>query len=333
MGSVLVTGATGFLGTFIVSELLANGQQVRVLARRTDHPALQQWIDQVEVYVGDVTDPATLEAPMRGTDAVIHGAALVSLRRRDQARLRQVNAQGTAHVVNTALEAGVHRLVYVSSVAALGRREGRPPDELITEDARWTPSALNTYYGKTKQQGEREVARGVEEGLAAVILNPAIILGPGSWNAPTPAIIHYLARRQRRWVPGGANGWVGAEDVARACFMALHSPHNEAERFILVSENLSYKQVLGQMASAVGRRPPQQTPPRGLVWLTAWLAEHAASSNSDNPLTLETARITAAVSRYDNTRFRQAFQFEFEPISQVVARMAQTYLKDHTSGV
>ncbi|MEL7160350.1 MAG: NAD-dependent epimerase/dehydratase family protein, partial [Bacteroidota bacterium] len=177
---ILLTGPTGFVGLPLARALHQAGKKVRGLVRSTsDTAALEQAVPNIELAVGDLNDPDSLLDALDGIEIVIHAAALVSYQARDRDRMMLVNGEGTANLVNMALEAGVRRFIHLSSVAALGRTDGGP---ITTLADRWPRERPNTRYAESKFAAEREVWRGQAEGLSVAVLNPSIILGPGDWS-------------------------------------------------------------------------------------------------------------------------------------------------------
>ena len=161
MKKVLVTGGTGFLGSYIIQELVKKNYAVRAIRRNNTLPF---WIpsnilEKVEWVPGDILDVLSLEDAMDGIDTVIHSAALVSFHKKDANKLYQMNVDGTANVVNTALLKSVSRFVHISSVAAIGRKAG---GVTVDESAKWEESALHTHYAQSKFKAELQVWRGIE---------------------------------------------------------------------------------------------------------------------------------------------------------------------------
>lgn len=331
---ILVTGGTGFLGRYIVNELLSGGTTpVRILVRNEAHPVLKQWAraiaeGRLQVAVGDLLDAGCLPPAFAGATHVIHAAALVSFMQRDHVAMRRINAEGTRRVVDHALEAGVKKLVYVSSVAALGRPAQADGSAMIDETARWADSPYNSYYGYTKYLGEKHVARGVEEGLPAVQCNPTIILGAGDWRQGTAQFFPQLDRGFP-FYPRGMNGFIGAADVARACRLLLQSDFGQAEKFVLVGENLFYRQFMGYVCQALGKREPRWPLPHGAATAAAWVLERAAALvGLQTPFNYRTFRTLGHISQYDSSLFQRTFNFSFTPIRQVVQAAAAQYLED-----
>ena len=184
---VLVTGGTGFLGSYIIKQLVEKGYNVRALRRSNKLPfwIAKEILEKVEWVEGDVLDVIALENAMNGVDTIIHSAAIVSFATKDRKEMYHVNVEGTANVVNIALEKNVRRLVHISSVAALGRTANGGH---VNEEKKWEESKVNTHYAKSKFKAELQVWRGISEGLEAVILNPSTILGYGDWHSSSCAI-------------------------------------------------------------------------------------------------------------------------------------------------
>ena len=168
---IFVTGASGLVGSHLIKSLLAKDKQVVAFYRQTI-PSFEG-AEKVNWILGDILDVVSLTKAMQGVTQVYHCAAIVSFAPKDQEKMLIANQEGTANVVNACLEHKIQKLVYVSSVAALGRiRVGTPIDETMN----WTSETSNSEYGKTKYLAEMEVWRGMAEGLNVAIVNPVIIL-------------------------------------------------------------------------------------------------------------------------------------------------------------
>jgi nucleoside-diphosphate-sugar epimerase len=321
---VLLTGGTGFLGAYILQALVQSGIAVRAI-RRTDKAPFflpAEIAEKVEWVPGDVLDVVALADAMEGVDAVIHSAAVVSFHRQDKERMQQVNVEGTANVVNMALEQGVRRLVHVSSVAALGRT---PQNELANEERKWVENKSNTAYAESKHAAEIEVWRGFAEGLQGVIVNPSTILGFGNWHQSSCAIFKN-AYQEFPWYTNGVNGFVGVEDVAEAIVQLLLSGIH-GKRFIISAENISFRHLFGFIAEGFGKKPPHlnATP---LLAQMAWRMEALKTLLSGNKplLTAETARIAQSHTRFDNSALLQVLpQFAYTSLQQVIARATEKY--------
>lgn len=299
ISKVLVTGGAGLLGKELISQLLKEGKQVIALINKT--PLANVDSDKLQQINCNILDIIGLEEAMLGVDQVYHCAAIVSFNPAQQKEMFKINIEGTANVVNAALNAGVKKLVHVSSVAALGRlRESEP----ITEKMNWTEETSNSKYGQSKYLGELEVWRGIAEGLDAVIVNPVIILGAGEWNAGSSQLFK-IAYNEFPWYTEGVTGFVDVQDVAKAMINLMESDIS-SERFIISAENKSYRDVFNLIARAFNKKQPSKkvTP---LLAKIVWRLEAIKSLFSGkNPLlTRETAATAMAVVHFNNSKLLQ----------------------------
>lgn len=269
MITALVTGGTGFVGSHVARALTARGYQVRILRRKTSRLDAVTDID-CEHVIGDVNDPESLRSAMQGIDWVFHVAAVADYWRSDPARIYEVNVDGTRHVLNTAHEQGVRRVIFTSSAAALGHhRTGLHP---VDEATRFNWNQHLTPYGHSKFLAEAEVFRAVRRGLDCVILNPSVIIGPGDLNQISSSVVLEMARgRVPSTVPPGGVTVIDVRDVADA-HVAAAERGRTGERYILGAVDLSHKAWLRLTADAVGR--PMQPVPLP-AWIVLLLAEGA----------------------------------------------------------
>ncbi len=320
---ILITGATGLVGSHLLLELLRNGKQVRALKRAGSSvssvdkifahynfppPDKSLWVE------GDVTDYFSLLDAMEGVEQVYHCAAMVSFAGSAEAQLMKVNAEGTANVVNAAMEKGVKKLCHVSSTAALGRADN---DKIITEETVWKISDKNSAYAVSKYAAEREVWRGTEEGLDAVIVNPCIIIGPGDLTKSSGRMIQSV-RNGLKFYTGGANAFVDARDVAKL-MIALMESEIKNERFILAAENLDYKNVFEMIAAALSK-PAPTIRASSLLSALAWRAAFFAGlfSRSKPFITRETAMTGQQRNVYSNKKLKEKLNWNFIPVKEAI---------------
>jgi len=207
---VLVTGGAGLVGKELITQLLGKGKSVVAIYNKTPlHNFNTPLLQQVHCSILDI---AGLEEIMHGVQQVYHCAALVNFNPTRKRELFKINIEGTANVVNASINAGVKKMVHVSSVSALGRMR---ENETVTEEMMWTEESSNSLYGKTKYLGEMEVWRGTGEGLEAVIVNPSLILGGGDWTKGSSEIFRSVYK-EFPWYTEGVTGVVDVKDVARA---------------------------------------------------------------------------------------------------------------------
>jgi nucleoside-diphosphate-sugar epimerase len=321
---VLVTGASGFLGSYLLLALLQQGYQVRGMVRQQKRPT---WIDPaalegVEWFEGDILDILSLEEAMDGMDAVIHCAALVSFAPQDRQLLYQVNTNGTANVVNAALEKKINRLIHISSVAALGRIAG---GGVVNENAKWKEGPLHTHYARSKFQAELQAWRGFAEGLDTVILNPSTILGYGNWEQSSCAIFKQLYDGFR-WYTSGLNGFVDVRDVARAAVMLLEKATG-GQRYIVNGDNWTFQQLQFCIADGFNRKRPSARA-HGLLLGLAWRIEAIRSflTGKRPLLTRESARVARSATRFDNSKLLNDFSaFSYTPLQQTIQEACRQY--------
>ena len=322
---ILVTGGTGFLGSYILAELIQHGYQVRALRRRSQLPA---WIDpallsQVEWVEGDILDIVSLEEAMEGMDAVIHAAALVSFLSKDKEALYQINTEGTTYVVNAAIEKKIKRLVHISSVAALGRKAG---GHVVNEEAKWEENPLQTHYARSKYKGELQVWRGYSEGLDTVILNPSTILGFGDWNQSSCAIFKQI-HDGFVWYTSGLNGFVDVKDTAKLARLLLESGKS-GERYVVNADNWHFRDIQNAMAEGFGEKKPSRKASPFLLGI-AWRLEalKCLISGKKPLLTKETARVAISQTKFENKKILAVLpEFHFTPLQETIREACKKYL-------
>ena len=249
---ILVTGGTGLVGSHLLRSLVGDNKAVRAIYRGGGVGGVVDGVvDGVEWVRADLLEPQSLYEAMQGIDEVYHCAALVSYRSGDAEELLRSNVVGTRNVVNMALEAGVRRLLHVSSTAVLG---GSSCSGLIGEGSLVGSGVGLTNYGRSKLLSELEVWRGIEEGLECVIVNPSIVLGRGDWGRGSPRLIQRVWNGLR-FYPGGGSGFVDVLDVVDLMRLLMDSCVSN-ERFILNGANLSYRDFFGMVASELGVSAP-----------------------------------------------------------------------------
>jgi dihydroflavonol-4-reductase len=316
---VFLTGATGFVGAYLVRALLSEGYEIRAMKRKGS-PLLLLGEDakEVEWVEGDLLDLPFLEEVMQGVEQVYHAAAMVSFDPKDVRKMMEVNVRGTENLVNTALVAGVDKFLQISSIAALGRKKN---EKRIDEKAQWENNSINSNYAISKFKAECEVWRGVQEGLNAVIVNPSVILGAGYWHSGTGKMF-VQANKGLRFYPQGVTGFVDVRDVAWASVKLMQSEIS-AERFILNAENYSYLQLFSEMAEALGKKAPKWKMPHWGVELM-WRAELLRSKALGvKPLiTKELARNLESHYEYSAKKIEKAIDYKFIPLSQTIKETA-----------
>lgn len=320
---ILVTGGTGMVGAHILLQLVNNGHSP-VAIKRPDSSL--DYVRRIFQYYGnhnfshiqwrdaDINDLCSLEEAFKGIEKVIHAAALVSFNPADDARLIRTNQYGTANLVNLCLENRIKKLLYISSVASLGTEEG---EKFINEETAWKESDRKSTYSVSKYNAECEVWRGIEEGLNAVILNPAIILGPAEAGKSSGALVN-ACRKGSKFYTGGASGFIDVRDVAYLSNKLLDSDINK-QRFVLSAQNLSYRNVLNLFSEVLNKPKPVMRAPRLLLSIAA-LAELLRSKISGNTPALTRYTLRSAFERnaYDNSKIKNTLNYSFIEIDEAI---------------
>lgn len=318
---ILVTGASGFLGSHLLQALVHQGATVRALYH-TRKPTFEH--PKVEWLNCDLLDVYAVEDAMVGISQVYHCAAIVSFDKKDRERVIEQNRASTANVVDEALNAKVEKLIHVSSIASLGRaiKEGT----LVSEETHWEDSPNNTAYSIGKYQSELEVWRGMAEGLNAAIVNPGIILGEGDYELGSSKLFKTVYE-ELNWFTEGINGWVDVQDLLKA-MIALMNSDIRNERFIITADNFSYKDIFTWMAESLEKRPPQKKASAlmsGLIWRLSALKSSLTGKTSS--ITRETARTAQTKVFYDNSKLLKFLpKFSYTSIKKTIARVAQDFL-------
>ena len=261
---VLVTGATGFLGSCVTQALLASGHSVRALVRRPDRPGALARRD-VEIAPGDVVAPDTVAAAVSGVDAIVHCAGLTSWRIRDRAPLFRVNVDGTRNVLRAAAAQGI-RVLHTSSIASIGPT--REPREL-DEESPATALDFDCPYTESKRASEQLAQTFAARGADVVVLSPGVLLGPGDVHYTSTAFVrHYLRGELRHYLEGGSS-FCDVRDVARAYVAALHSGRR-GERYLLAGANRTHAAIREDLRRLTGLHRCARLPAPVAEWAAYW---------------------------------------------------------------
>jgi dihydroflavonol-4-reductase len=314
---ILVTGGTGFVGAHVVRALLAAGRPVRCLvrpgSRRTNLEGLP--VDLVE---GDLSDPASLERAMRGVSTLFHVAADYRLWTKDPGELSRTNVGGTENVLSAASEAGVGRIVYTSSVGALGlTADGSPADER-------TPVAREDvvgHYKKSKFDAERVAEAWAARGLPVVLVNPSTPVGELDVK-PTPTgqlVVDFLNRRMPAYVDTGLN-LVDVRDVAAGHLLAAEKGRS-GKKYILGNRNLTLKEILDMLAAITGLPAPTLRLPHAIPLAVAAVDTFAAGLLGRPPrVSLESVRMSRHRMYFDASKAVRELGFPQSPVEDALAR-------------
>ena len=321
---ILVTGASGIVGHFVVENLIQRGHKIRAIKRpQSNTKKLEQWQNSIEWVEADLLDLVALEKAFQGVDRVVHCAALVSFHKEDKAEMIKVNVEGTANMVNMALKANIKKFVHVSSVAALGRK---PNIDVIDENIKWEESENNSNYGESKYLGELEVWRAQEEGLQTAIVNPSIVLGPGGWDSSSMQLFKYV-NQERLFYPNGEMNFVDVRDVSNIIEILLFSDIN-AERFILNSGKAFYKDVFALISKNLHKKAPSIKVSNslltvGYIFDTIW----SKLLSKKSIITRESIKLSKMNYFFSNKKIIQTLNYEFKSLEDAVAWTCSEIIK------
>lgn len=324
---VLLTGATGFLGAHLAIDHLQGGTPVRA-TKRADS-SLQEFelickfrgvnehlLTNLEWVECDILDTFALSEAMKGVEQVYHTAAIVSFWHKNFDAMLHTNVEGTANVVNCALTAGVKKLCYASSIAALGREKS---GDIIDEQTPWREGKYNTQYAISKYKAEMEVWRGTEEGLPAVMVNPGIILGEGKWNKGSCRLVD-TAYKGLNFYTKGTNGYVDVRDVSKAMIELMQS-NIVNERYVMVAENVEFRDIFTRMATQFGKPAPKIAVGNTLSQVARFVYWIKSLISGKEPLvTKETARNSLQSFNYISDKVKRDIGFEFRTIDETIER-------------
>lgn len=327
---ILVTGGTGMVGRHLLLELTRSTTLLRAIYRTEEE------IEEVKVFFAfakaasqfthidwvraDITNLPELEKAISGITHVYHCAALVSFDPYDFNKLKKVNTEGTANVVNLCLSHKVEKICHLSTIATLSQTPHNP----ISEENYWNPDAKNSVYAITKYGGEMEVWRATQEGLPAVIFNPGVILGEGDYNSGSGVLFKQVGEGFNYYT-GGGTGFIDVKDLVQLMITGMEKPIIN-ERFIAVTHNLTYKNLITAMSIALSKKPPKMKAPsfvlhiyRLLDVLRGWLTRR-------RKLTSVGLHYLQEVAIYNNKKATEQLELTPTPMNATLDRIAQHFL-------
>ena len=329
---ILVTGATGFVGAHLLYQLAETNEHVRAIYRSEKtiekvtevfslYGADASLISKIEWFKADITDVPSMIPAFYGVKKVYHCAAFISFNPKDYREMRKVNIHGTAIIVNLSIDAKVDKICFVSSIASIGNSIYGEPS---TEENEWNSQDDNSGYSITKFGAEMEVWRASQEGVDVVIVNPGIILGGGFWNAGSGKIFTKIFHGLKFYTEG-KTGFVGVKDVVKTMVFLTNSTIKN-ERFILVSENKSYKEVFFLIADALKKKRPYKRIHRWKMELLWRVSSFLSIITGKEPLLSKYAAKSAnSTSLYTSKKVQEILPFKFQTIEAVVKEVSENY--------
>ncbi|WP_417362418.1 NAD-dependent epimerase/dehydratase family protein [Galbibacter sp.] len=326
---ILISGGTGLIGGHLLLLLAKEKEPVRAIYRSKDKLVNVEALfaahgnsnfDKIEWVKADLLDVPSLEKAFQGVTKVYHCAGLISFDPKAYKKLRKVNIDGTANLVNICIAYKIQKLAYISSIAVFG---DNATHKEIDENSYWNPEAENDVYAIAKYGAEMEVWRATQEGVPVVIVNPGIVLGEGFEDSPSSAIFKHVGQGIS-YYPPGSSGFVDVKDVGRAIHILMESSiYNE--RYILVGELLKYKTLLTLIAEELG----SNTPTRKLrKWQLQMLwrldAIRSIVFRQNRLLSRNSAESLWSSSQYSSKKIIKQLDFEFTDISSTIKRVCKT---------
>lgn len=307
---ILVTGGTGLLGSHLLYYLCSSGKSVRATKRPNSDTSIVSKVfsyycenastlaAKIEWVEADLLDTYSLSDAMQGVTHVYHCAAMVSFEKKEQDSLMKINADGTANIVNVALEQNIHKFLHVSSIATVANGSKNKP---ATEDDFVELSKQNTVYSFSKYDAEREVWRASEEGLNTLIINPSVIVGGANWQKSSSNMFS-KAKKGIKYYTEGATGFVDVRDVAQLMILLMNKEASQ-QRYIINGENATYRRFFDIMHDAFNKPRPSVKAGK-MLSKTAWIIEsvRCAITKSKPLITKETVQSAHKVSYYSNKK-------------------------------
>lgn len=325
---ILVTGATGLLGSHLVLHLIENGATVRAIYRKTDSLEKTKSLfrlyrkevlfDKIEWVEADITEIPALELAFKNIRQVYHCAALISFDPAEENQLRKINIEGTANIVNFSIAYQIEKLCYVSSIAALG--DLKEFENTVTEDTEWNPEKYHSDYAISKFGAEMEIWRGQQEGLPVAVLNPGVILGPGFWSQGSGAIFSNVANGLAFYTKG-TTGFVAVTDVVQLLVLLMNSEIN-GERYIAIAENNNFRDILNTIASHLKVKEPKYHASflmTEIAWRIDWFLTPLL--NRKRKFSKEMARAAHVNHFYSNEKVKATLQYNFKDIKEYIAEI------------
>jgi len=322
---IMVTGATGLVGGHLVWHLLQANNRVTAIRRKTSNLGSLRtifsfytetpdiFLSRIDWIEADMLDEKSINSALKGGRIVYHCAAVVSLGSTNSTVL-ETNVDGTRNIVAACLANKVSKFCFVSSIATCGKTVN---EEIIDENGIWIDSTKQSAYSRSKHYSEQEVWKGIEKGLNAVIVNPGVILGVSGTDTGSSELV---ARIQKGLIfyTGGGSGYIDVQDVARIMIRLMNSEIT-AERFILVAENCSNRQILSAMARGFQKPEPYIGIGKQILVLIGYLSEITGRLFKFKPL-LDSGTVRSATSTtyYSSDKIQKLLNYKFNPIEKCI---------------
>ncbi|WP_375563196.1 NAD-dependent epimerase/dehydratase family protein [Bernardetia sp. OM2101] len=344
-----ITGATGFLGSYLVEELITKNKNqenpIKIIALKRANSKipskLQSYPSSVLEWVdGDLLDVVFLDKITTGIDRIIHGAALVSFDPKDKNKMQKTNVEGTENIVNAALANNVNVFCQISSIAALGQplasqqnknlkiNANNKTNELtfIDEKARWTPEYTGfSAYAFTKHLAELEVWRGQAEGLDVMIVNPSFVLGYDENGRSSTVLIDYI-KSEKPYYGSGFSNFVDVRDVANMTISLLEKSDLYNERYILNGGTVAYSELMSKIAVTLNKKPPRKPIPN---WINKYgwrlIKVWSFISGKSPIITKDSLESASRTTTYSNNKIKNSLDTDFRSLEDTIEWIGEKY--------
>jgi len=333
---VLVTGGTGLVGSHLLVHLIQQGSSVKAIYRKGSllervekvfnyyHEKGSELFQKIDWVEADLNDIPALERAFQHIDYVYHAAAFISFDPRQFDLLLKTNAKGTANIVNLCIANDVKKLCFVSTIGTIGKSVN---NGIANEENEWNDQHVNVY-ALAKYEAEMEVWRGTQEGLPAVIVNPGVIIGPGFWGFGSGALFT-TANKGYKFYPPGGTGFVTVHDVVRI-MVALMDSQIQNERFITISKNLTFEEILQKLTKSLNKPQPK-------IQLKYWQLQIGKVGDLLwSAITGKTRRITKNSiysmkhrDAYSSDKIKDFINFEFESLDPTIDFSCSQFVKEN----
>lgn len=316
--AVLVTGASGFVGSWLVRRLIEKGESVHVLHRANSS------LDELrglsfKSCLGDITDASSLRSALQDVDTVFHLAGVVGYTRAQREQMERVNVEGTRNVVD-ALKKSSKKLVYMSSVVAIGASFDKKP---LNEESAYNIAHLDLGYFETKRHAEQLVKNATNKGLiGSVILNPSTIYGAGDAKKGSRKTQLKVARGELPFYTSGGVSVVSVHDVVAAVIKARDVGRN-GERYILSGENITIKDLFERIAAIAGVKPPAIYLPNFIVHALGKLGDGLEKIGRKGPISGENAWTSVLYHWFDHAKASAELDFKPKPAQECIAESVE----------
>ena len=330
---ILVTGGTGLVGAHLLLHLIESRnnatEKIRAIYRTIESIEKTRSLfnlykkinlfNFIEWVNADIVDVPSLESAFIGISQVYHCAAIISFDPKDEEKIRKINIEGTANIVNFCLSYNIQKLCYVSSIAALGDLAAH--ETIITEETEWNPEKPHSDYAISKYGAEMEVWRGQQEGLNILIINPGVIIGPGLQEQGSGLLFKKVADGLSFYTLG-TTGFVAVSDVVRICNELMNSDIKN-ERFTLIAENITFRDILNSIAAALHvQKPTKHAKPylMELIWRLDWIL--SVVFGQKRQFTKATAKASYSKSLYSNQKIKDTLNTEFADVKEYIKEIS-----------